>query len=114
MDLVRRHGLTDSILLSSFEHRYFTRTDGIAHGLPFDAPRVDQDWVPPCAALDAFSCHPNAAHLLLDDVRAMKEAGLVVLAFAADAPAVVRRLHDWGVDGVFTDEPGAVLAALLQ
>jgi glycerophosphoryl diester phosphodiesterase len=103
-DLVRQHGLGGSVLLSSFEHRYAARVERLPFGLLFRESSAEEGWLSACRQHGAFSCHPNAAHLRRDDVTALTEAGYPVLAFRADA-AVLADLRDWGVAGVFTDEP---------
>jgi glycerophosphoryl diester phosphodiesterase len=45
-----------------------------------------------------------------DGVRAVKQAGLPLLAYTVNHPGRAEELFAWGVDGVFSDAPDAILA----
>jgi glycerophosphoryl diester phosphodiesterase len=108
-DLVRAHGLDGSVLLSCFDHARLTPL--LPRGLLFEGP-LPAEAVALCRRHSAFSCHPEAAFLVRDDVARLRAAGLRVLAWTVDDGERLRALARWGVDGVFTNDPERARAVL--
>jgi glycerophosphoryl diester phosphodiesterase len=63
-------------------------------------------WLRPQAA------HPDQRLLDAGMIRRLHGAGYAVNTWTVDAPARLRELRDWGVDGVITNDPFAARAAL--
>lgn len=55
---------------------------------------------------------PEAGGLTLQRVTAAREAGLRLVPWTVNDPAVMRRLMDWGVDGICTDRPDLARAVM--
>ena len=63
--------------------------------------------------LQAWSVHLPCRNMSLSVVRHIHDRGLLVFAYTADRPHLLRRLIDAGVDGIFTNVPHR-LCALIQ
>lgn len=114
-DLLKRLGMTGDVMVSSFDARvlsgisrmesppalaYLTEGEGASQALAV------------CRKINAFSW--NVDHRYLDPPR-IEDAhatGFRVFAYTVNSPGRFRRLLEMGVDGIFTDDPGAVEAAL--
>ncbi len=55
---------------------------------------------------------PEAGGLTLQRVTAAREAGLRLVPWTVNDPALMRRLMDWGVDGICTDRPDLAREAM--
>ncbi|MEE8105958.1 MAG: glycerophosphodiester phosphodiesterase family protein [Planctomycetota bacterium] len=100
--LVRRLGVEDQCLLSSFDLRLLAPLD-----LPVAAlfERSLDDAVGECRACGAIAGSPNVAFLQAGEVSRLNEAGLRVLPYTVNDAATMRMVIEWGAGGMFTDEP---------
>jgi glycerophosphoryl diester phosphodiesterase len=57
---------------------------------------------------------PNAANIDADAVKAAQALGLKVIPWTVNQPADLRRLLDWGVDGLITDYPDRLREAMRE
>ena len=107
--LVRRLGVEDRCLFSSFDLRLLAPLD-----LPVAAllGRSLDDAVGECRACGAIACSPNVAFLQAGEVSKLNEAGLRVLPYTVNDAATMRMVIEWGAGGMFTDEP-ALLREML-
>ncbi len=64
------------------------------------------------AAEGAGTWAPEHAGLGRDDIDAAHGLGLAVLPWTVNDPAAMRRLRDWGADGLITDRPDLALRVL--
>ncbi len=55
---------------------------------------------------------PEHADLTREDIEAAHGLGLAVLPWTVNDPAAMRRLRDWGADGLITDQPVLALRVL--
>ena len=55
---------------------------------------------------------PYSGELTREQVREAQALGLKVVVWTVNEPADMRRLIEWGVDGIFTNAPGALRALL--
>jgi glycerophosphoryl diester phosphodiesterase len=55
---------------------------------------------------------PEHADLTAQDIAAAHRLGLAVLPWTVNDPEAMRRLRDWGADGLITDRPDLALALL--
>ena len=105
--LVREKGLTDRVVVSSFEPTAVGRVKRAApalrasvlfhHEIPFDPATL-------VALFGADGLHMNKAHATPEIVAALHAAGLYVAVYTANEAADLRRLVELGVDGIFTDD----------
>ncbi len=108
--------LTDerTILLSSFRHEELTTARTLSSTVPI-APlfgRKSRNMFDVAEKLDAWSVNVSsklASRELIDDAH---ELGYRVLVYTVNDPDDAQRLHDYGVDGLFTDRPDLLNSAL--
>lgn len=116
LDLIERYGLAESVMLSSFEHRFFprvrTRTADLPVALLYEALPDPEAALAACRAWGAISVNPQAVELTEAWAVALHEGGLRILPWTVDEPAEMRKLLGWGVDGFFTNDPQALQSVL--
>lgn len=109
VSLVRRYGLSDGVVISSFEHRLLERIHRMerppAVAVLTETPLSDAI-LRLLERLNAFSWNAPADVLDPEQVARVHAQGHRVLAFTVNDPDRFRRLMDMGVDGVFSDDPG--------
>lgn len=105
-----------SVLVSSFDHRalrsFHERNHDIKLGaslrvLPIADCGFAQD-------MEAFSVHFRSNFVDRYFVRDAHARQLKVYVFTVNHPGEIGRMHDWGVDGVFTDYPERVASRFVQ
>ncbi len=100
-------------LVSSFSRRALARAAQVVpdwpRGLVSDG--WPADWRRATRRLGCASLHVFHPELTPRRVRAAKETGLAVLSYTVNEPALASRLWLWGVDAVFSDDPGLLLVA---
>ena len=117
IQMVRRHGASDRVLLSSFDPSALLqarlRARDIPTGLLFHrklARPLREAW--PAHLVRPFALHPECVLVTPDLVRAWRRRGLRINVWTVDDPVELRRLHSLGVDGIFTNDPAAARRAL--
>jgi glycerophosphoryl diester phosphodiesterase len=92
-------------LLSSFSFEALKAARDAAPSLPrgmlFEA--LPDDWLAIVRELGCVSLHADHKHLTQQSVRAIRDAGLRMLAYTVNDPARARELAKWGVDMICTD-----------
>lgn len=116
-ELIRRYG-GESILISSFYPSMLLECS-------LRLPDVPTAWLvhaeqrllktaPGWQWTGAIAVHPEVVDLSLARVTALRAAGAIVNVWTVNQPEDALRLARWGVDGLITDTPGGILAALSQ
>ena len=101
-------------LISSFAYSSLQ----VAYQMAPEFPRavlveeVPAGWRDLCEGVEAVALNPWHEPLTPDQARAIKSAGYRAYSYTVNETARARTLFDWGVDGVFTDAPGKLIAAL--
>lgn len=115
-ELVRNGWKMDAILVSSFDHRQLLeikrldaeiKLGALIGGLPVDDAKFAEE-------LGAFSVHPSLEFI---DQRFVDDAhtrNLKVYVYSVNHPDDIVRMHELGVDGVFTNFPERVLDRFSQ
>lgn len=115
-DLIDRQWAQESILVSSFNHRQLLeikqlnpaiKVGALICGLLVDDAKFAED-------LGAYSVHPSLEFIdqcFVDDAHAR---GLKVYVFTVNHSDDITKMHQLGVDGVFTNYPERVLKAFPQ
>jgi len=110
-ELLGRGWSRDQLLVSSFDRSQLSemrRLDSRAYiGVLVDGPPTDD--IDFAGRLKAFSVHPDAAFVDRRFVDAAHAVRLKIYAYTVNAPEAIVRMHDLGVDGVFSDFPDRVL-----
>jgi len=111
--LVQDLHMEDSVIISSFNHAYLTRTKEIAPGIRTAAliDRPLEDPVGTLCSLGAVALNPNVKYLDEPTVAAVRNAGLGVLVWTVNEIPDMQRLLAWGVTGLITDFPDRGLEA---
>ncbi len=107
VECVKKMNMIDSVLISSFEIRYFERLskmDDIPATAFISRHPADDALVENCKKLKLFSWHPWHEILDKDQVTLMHEAEMKVIPFTVNTKKVFQNLELMGVDGVFTDD----------
>lgn len=95
-------------IVSSFRPRALAvaqrAAPGYQHALLVDG--VPRDWRRRLEALGATAVHANARRLSSRLTAEVVGDGVPLRAYTVNAPGLARRLFSWGVDAVFTDDPG--------
>jgi glycerophosphoryl diester phosphodiesterase len=104
-----------SIVVSSFDHDLLQRLRCAAPNLPLAFLGGNPDWVTAverAAACAAESFNPRYDYLSAEMVIDCHRRGLAVYPWTVDAVAELKHCRRLGVDGVFCNNPGQVLAWL--
>ena len=101
-------------LVSSFEAAALGAFARRAPRIPraYLAEQPPPDWRAQAARLGAAALVLDHKPLSPEGARAVKAAGYPLLAYTVNHPGRAEELFAWGVDGVISDAPDAILAAL--
>lgn len=111
VELIRSLGMTDRVLVSSFNHDYILRAKRAEPSLRTGA-LVEEAVADPVALLErtgAFSFNPGLETLTKETVAAVRDFGREVYVWTVNEIPDMERLLDWGVGGMFTDFPDRLL-----
>jgi len=97
-------------LISSFAQSALEVVSGWPKALLQDS--LSPEWPSLMERLGCVSLNANARAISPMVVAEAKRRGWTVLAYTVNDPMQANRLLGWGVDGVFSDAPGAILRAL--
>jgi glycerophosphoryl diester phosphodiesterase len=61
---------------------------------------------------DYQALHPHLNNTSREQIQRAHKVKRRILVWTANSPADIQRLRDWGVDGIFTDDPAAAVQAL--
>jgi glycerophosphoryl diester phosphodiesterase len=136
VEVVRRHGVAPRVTLQSFDWRTLRAAQRIAPEVPtvaLTAQTADFDnladgqWtagltlaehggsVPRLVqAVGARTWSPFHGNLSEAALKEAKTLGLAVVPWTVNDPADIERLLDWGVDGIISDYPDRVRAAMAR
>lgn len=103
-------------LLSSFAYDSLLEAQEFGPEFPLGLLLEDDpaDWRAQAERIGAVSVNCWDRKLTADWARAIKQAGYLLLVYTVNDVDLARRLYGWGVDSVFTDAPGRLLAGLGQ
>lgn len=112
--LVREMGMTESVIVSSFNHAYLVRMKKVAPEIRV-AALIDKPLADPVSALKhigATALNPNFKYLDEETVRKVRAAGFDIFVWTANEKVDMERLVKWGVTGLITDFPDRALEAI--
>jgi glycerophosphoryl diester phosphodiesterase len=116
-ELVRRHGLSERVVLSSFNPlcliQVATAAPELRRGYLIDP---EKRWAPRAYLVSplvaSHSVHPYHEACTPERVEAWRRRGLRVAAWTVDEPARARELEEMGVSYLITNRPGVLREAL--
>ena len=115
LDLVRARGLTERVIIQSFDHRSLRAIRAIDGDIRLAALTIGGE-----AKLKVYAAYgfdvwsPTQRDLSAELVAAAQEEGLAVIPYTVNEPADMVRLIDWGVDGMISDRPDLLLTLSLR
>lgn len=112
---IARYGLQRRIILQSFDHRTLEemrKLDPEVRLCMLNPAKRLPDYVKPALELGAAIQFINHRIIGPDDVAQLHAAGLKVFSGTTDDPKVWKMLVEYGVDGILTDDPAALIAFL--
>ncbi len=114
VDLIHKIGMTDSVIISSFNHDYLRQVRQIDPDIK-TAVLVEGRESNPAALLDEYNAqgfNPNVKNTNPQQVSELAQAGKEVYVWTVNDPKDMRELAQAGVTGVITDFPQAFEKAL--
>lgn len=115
VEAVRRHRMTNRVVLSSFNHRSLRRLAELAPDIR-RAMLYSDDLADPwdyAISLGVQAVHPQVGLVLgRDEIPTFHAAGLGVRVWTVDDPDLARAARDAGADAVITNDPAAIRVAL--
>ena len=109
---VRGAGLSERVILSSFNHHSLLEAARLAPEIP-RAALLSDGWIEPWLYAEAhgFSgLHPEYRSCTTEMVRACAARGLAVRPYTVDGEQEFRRLAEMGVDAIVTNDPRRMVA----
>jgi glycerophosphoryl diester phosphodiesterase len=114
VDAVRASGFLERTSLQSFDHRVLVAAKKLEPKLELSALISDNfvDHVAIAKSIGARIISPDKQWITKDAVAAMHAAQLRVIPWTANSEEEWETLLEMGVDGIITDDPGALIAFL--
>lgn len=107
VELVNELGMTEQVLISSFNHQYLHQVKDInpeiATGVLVD--KLIGHPTELMAELQAQAFHPNLKNIRLKQVQLLHEKGYDINVWTVNEETDMKRLIEMGVTGIFTDFP---------
>lgn len=114
--VVRRHRLEQRVLFSSFQSSALVAAERLAPEIA-RGHLVGPTWLayrdrPSLRRAEVQAEHPHESLVLPEKIASIHKAGKRVHVYTVDDPEVMRRMWQWGVDGLITDLPDLARRAL--
>ena len=109
LELVDARGLTPRVVIQSFDHRSLWVIASVNEAIRLAALTSDAAQPAAYAAAGAAIWSPSYTSLTPTLLAEAHEAGLLVIPWTVNDPAVMRELLTLGVDGIISDRPDLVL-----
>lgn len=115
--LISKHAMQDHILFSSFLTSNLTRAARLLPEVPRGLLALG-GWLGAWARSFGFvfgdyqALHPHISNAGPEQVRRVHRLRRRIHVWTANTPEAVQRLHEWGVDGIFSDDPQMAVRAL--
>jgi len=113
--LVEKFKMSDSVLISSFEHSFFSRIHSFYQKFnklnplriaPIQGIFVSDDAVIQlCQQEKAYSYHPNESYVTASFIKELKASGIRIFPYTINDEERMEELIRMGVHGIISDEP---------
>ncbi len=116
-ELIKKHGNQKQIIFSSFFASNLKRASQLLPEIPrglLAMPGITGVWARSFGFMfgEYQALHPHISSASREQVQRVHRLKRRVHVWTANTPEEVRRLKDWGVDGIFTDDPQTTVDAL--
>jgi glycerophosphoryl diester phosphodiesterase len=111
LELVEEYGLTDRVIIQSFDHRSLWAVRSVNQEIRLAALTAGTP-----VAIGQYASHgatiwsPDYTLLTPNLIAEAHEAGLQIIPWTVNEPEAMRQLIEWGVDGIISDRPDWLLA----
>ena len=122
--LVRDYEMEDEVLISSFNHAFFPRmekwlkTQTMKNALRFAPLQEDhlemEELLQICHRYHAFAFHPDESLVTREMIEKMSASEFPVLTYTVNEKKRMKELMDWGISGIFTDEPELMIQSIQE
>ena len=106
----------DKLLLSSFNHQALrlclAQAPHLRRAQLYES--IPDNWQQELCDIAAYSLHCDYQALSAEQCHAIKQAGYRLFCYTVNDTAVAAELWGWGMDGLFTDDPGLFLSSSLK
>ena len=116
LDIIRRHGLEDKVMFSSFNHVSLIRIrelmpEAVCGALIGKMGIGNAGYY---CSVNGFSCyHPDYEGLTREMVEDCRQYGIRLNVWTVNSMEGLEQLHDWGCEGIITNYPGVAKRWLL-
>jgi glycerophosphoryl diester phosphodiesterase len=115
LDLIRKHGFEQRVILQSFDPRNLHAMKKLDPGIRLAALFEQQgDWPAIAREFEATICAPEFHLVTPERVAQAHAAGLQVIPWTANRPEDWEKLADARVDAIISDDPARLLAWLRE
>lgn len=106
----------DQLLISSFNHQALRLCRSMAPHLRRGQlyASIPENWRQELSDIAAYSLHCDYLALDASLTHAIKQAGYHLFCYTVNDPAAAVQHWAWGVDGIFTDDPGRFIGLALM
>lgn len=116
-ELIKRHGNQRQVIFSSFFTSNLKRGEHLLPEVPrglLAMPGIAGIWARSFGFMfgEYQALHPHLSDVRREQVQRVHRLKRRMHVWTANRPEDVARLKDWGVDGIFTDDPAIALKAL--
>jgi glycerophosphoryl diester phosphodiesterase len=117
-ELVEKLEMVDSVLISSFEHSFFSRIQRwyrkqskstLPNIAPLqEVPLSEELALGLCSRQGAYSFHPDENFVTPSLIEKLKKDGFRIFPYTINEEKRMEQLIQWGVTGIISDEPELV------
>lgn len=113
---VKAQGMLARTMLESFDNRTLRAAHKLAPKLRLVLLTSDNhiDYVAAARAEHAYAISPDYEWITADDVKSLHAHKVKVIPWTVDDPSAWTRMMDYGVDGIITDDPAALIELLVK
>lgn len=121
-EMVEKLEMVDSVLISSFEHFFFSRIQRWYHdqnkskiirtATLQEVPLSDDFAAAICQRHNAYSFHPDECHVTPKLIQLLKSGGVRIIPYTINDEKRMEQLIKLGVSGIISDEPELLLEVI--
>jgi len=113
---IKTHAIQDRVMISSFNHDYLKIIHAEMPEMPLGVLTEEriENAVEYCKQLNAAAYHPCRTFTTADDIKTLREAGLMVNIWTINCPHELYAFANWGTSGLISDFPDKAQAAIQE